>query len=198
MIRLGINGLGRIGRGLLRRAQGSEGITVAAVNDKASPDEIAYLLRHDSLYGKFPAEVKAEDHHLQIGATKIPFRRGETPDAVAWGDFECDIVVEATGKFRTKDALAGYLKAGAKRVLISGPCHEADKTVVFGVNHGALRSEDALISNASCTTNGMAPVLKVLADAYGVESAMTTTVNSYTNSQVLVDSPTGISRHNRA
>jgi glyceraldehyde 3-phosphate dehydrogenase len=189
-IRIGINGLGRIGRGLLRRSLREPDLRVVAVNDVADPAIIAHLLRHDSVAGPLGIDLRLEGTTLRVGDAAIRCTRSPQPGAIPWGEAGVDVVIEATGCFASRAAAAAHLKAGAPRVIISCPSRDADLTVCYGVNHEAFDPErHRVISNASCTTNGTALVLSVLERAYGIERAAMTTIHCTTNNQVLVDAP---------
>lgn len=196
-IRIGINGLGRIGRGFLRLALGRDDFQVVAVNDLAGPGILAHLLRHDSLAGRFEGEVRAQDGAIVAAGRTIRCMRCPQPAEIPWDGV--DVVLEATGRFTLRAAAAGHLKAGARRVIITSPSPDADLTVCFGVNHGLFDPvRHRVLSNASCTTNAMAVVLSVADRAFGIERAAMTTVHCYTNNQVLVDAPHADPRRARA
>ena len=188
--RVGINGFGRIGRTLTRLALDRADLEVVAVNDIADARTLAHLLEFDSTYGRLGRTVEYAEHALTVGGDQIAVLSERDPAAIDWAGLGADIVVEATGKFRSRDAAAAHLKAGARKVLISAPGKGADLTVVLGVNDGAYdaRRHD-IISNASCTTNCVAPMVKVLHDAFGVERGFMTTVHAYTGDQMLLDGP---------
>jgi glyceraldehyde 3-phosphate dehydrogenase len=193
--KLAINGFGRIGRNILRALaeHGRGDIEVVAINDLAPPATNAHLFRYDSVHGRFPGEAKLEGDTLHIrtatGRNLAPVKvLAERELAkLPWGQLGVDIVLECTGIFTSRDKAAGHLGAGAKRVLVSAPADGADLTVVYGVNHDQLRAEHAVVSNASCTTNCLAPVAKVLNDAVGIERGHMTTIHSFTNDQNLLD-----------
>src|SRR5579863_7841766 len=188
--RVGINGFGRIGRVFTRLAAERADLEVVAVNDIADARALANLLEFDSTYGRFSQRVEFDDHALIVGGRRIAVLSERDPAAIDWGALGADIVVESTGKFRSRDAAAAHLKGGARKVLISAPGKGVDLTVVLGVNSGAydpLRHD--VISNASCTTNCVAPMAKVLHDAFGVERGFMTTVHAYTGDQMLIDGP---------
>src|SRR5436309_10020325 len=196
-IRIGINGLGRIGRGFLRLALGQDDLTVVAVNDLAGPPILAHLLQHDSLAGRLGIEVTAVDGGITAAGRTILCTRSPRPAEIEWP--EVDVVIEATGRFTSRAAAAGHLKSGARRVVISSPSPDADLTVCYGVNHENYDpARHRVLSNASCTTNAMAAVLAVADQAFGVERAAMTTVHCYTNNQVLVDAPHADRRRARA
>ena len=193
--KIGINGFGRIGRNVLRALaeQGRDDIEVVAINDLAPPATNAHLFRYDSVHGRFPGEAKIEGDTLNIrtaaGKTLPPVKVLAERDLakLPWGQLSVDIVMECTGIFTSRDKAAGHLGAGAKRVLVSAPAEGADLTVVYGVNHDQLRAEHTVVSNASCTTNCLAPVAKVLHDAVGIERGHMTTIHAFTNDQSLLD-----------
>jgi glyceraldehyde 3-phosphate dehydrogenase len=188
--RVGINGFGRIGRTFTRLALDRAGLEVVAVNDIVDARTLAHLLEFDSTYGRLGRPVEYAEHALTVGGDQIAVSSERDPAAIDWAGLGADIVVEATGKFRGRDAAAAHLKGGARKVLISAPGKGADLTVVLGVNDGAYdaRRHD-VISSASCTTNCVAPMVKVLHDAFGVERGFMTTVHAYTGDQMLLDGP---------
>ncbi len=188
--RVGINGFGRIGRTFTRLALDRADLQVVAVNDIADARTLAHLLEFDSTYGRLGRPVEYAEHALAVGGDRVAVLSQRDPAAIDWAGLGADIVVEATGKFRGRDAAAAHLKGGARKVLISAPGKGADLTVVLGVNDGAYdaRRHD-VISNASCTTNCVAPMVKVLHDAFGVERGFMTTVHAYTGDQMLLDGP---------
>ena len=188
--RVGINGFGRIGRAFTRLALERADLEVMAVNDIMDARTLAHLLEFDSTYGRLGRKVEYADHALTVGGRKVVVLSERDPAAIDWAGLGADIVVEATGKFRSRDAAAAHLKAGAGKVLISAPGKGADLTVVLGVNEGAYdATRHDVISNASCTTNCVAPMVKVLHDAFGVERGFMTTVHAYTGDQMLLDGP---------
>jgi glyceraldehyde 3-phosphate dehydrogenase len=189
-IRVGINGFGRIGRTFTRLALDRADLEVVAVNDITDTRTLAHLLEFDSTYGRLGRTVEYGEHGLTIGGDQVAVLSERDPAAIDWAGLGADIVVEATGKFRGRDAAAAHLKGGARKVLISAPGKGADLTVVLGVNDGAYdaRRHD-VISNASCTTNCVAPMVKVLHDAFGMERGFMTTVHAYTSDQMLLDGP---------
>ena len=190
MIRLGINGFGRIGRLVLRAAveSGRADIRVVGVNDLAPTETNAHLLRRDSVHGPLPREVAAEDGAIRIGggpAIRVTAERD--PAKLPWRELGVDVALECTGAFASRGAAAAHLEAGARKVLISAPAAGADLTVVYGVNHERLAAEHEVVSNASCTTNCLAPVAKTLHEAVGIERGFMTTVHSYTGDQPVLD-----------
>jgi glyceraldehyde 3-phosphate dehydrogenase len=184
-VRVAINGFGRIGRNVLRAIVEGErsDITVVAINDLAPAETNAHLLRFDSVHGRFPGEVKVEGDFIDCGIGPIRVTAIRDPAQLPWKELGVDIVLECTGLFTTKDKAAAHLAAGAKRVLISAPADNVDLTVVYGVNHDKLTKDHKVVSNASCTTNCLAPVAKVLNDAVGIDKGFMTTVHAYTNDQ---------------
>lgn len=189
-MRIGINGLGRIGRGFLRRSLGDPSIEVAAINDVASPSILAHLVRHDSLYGRLETPVEAGERTLLVGSRAIPCHQEGDPAAIPWKSAGVEIVLECTGRFAARAAAARHLQGGARRVVVSSPCPDADLTVCVGVNDSAFDPErHVVVSNASCTTNALAVVLDVALRRFGVEQAAMTTIHCVTNNQALVDAP---------
>ena len=188
-VRIAINGFGRIGRNVLRAIieEGRSDVQVVAINDLAPPATNAHLLRYDSVHGKFPANVQLEGDTLDCGTGPIKVIAERDVTALPWGDLGVDVVYECTGIFTKRDAAAKHLEAGAKKVLISAPGDGADLTVVYGVNHDQLGAGHKVVSNASCTTNCLAPVAKVLNDTVGITRGHMTTIHSYTNDQALLD-----------
>jgi glyceraldehyde 3-phosphate dehydrogenase len=188
--RIGINGFGRIGRALTRLATERGDLEVVGVNDIADPRTLAHLLKFDSTYGRLGQKVEFDDHTLVVGGRRIAVLSERDPAAIDWGALGADLVVESTGKFRTREAAAAHLKGGARKVLISAPGKGADLTVVIGVNEHAYDPlGHDVISNASCTTNCVAPMVKVLHEAFGVERGFMTTIHAYTGDQMLLDGP---------
>jgi len=188
--RVGINGFGRIGRAFTRLAAERADLEVVAVNDIADARTLAHLLEFDSTFGRFRQPVEFDDDALIVGGRRIAVLAERDPAQIDWGALGADIVIESTGKFRTREAAAAHLKGGARKVLISAPGKGVDLTVVLGVNEQRYdpRLHD-VISNASCTTNCVAPMAKVLNDAFGVERGFMTTIHAYTGDQMLLDGP---------
>ncbi len=190
-IRVAINGYGRIGRNVLRaHYEGGKkhDIQIVAINDLGDPNTNAHLTRYDTAHGKFPGTVAVEGDSMVVNGDRIRVFANRDPAALPWGELGVDVVMECTGFFTSKEKASAHLKGGAKKVIISAPGgKDIDATVVFGVNHGVLRSSHTVISNASCTTNCLAPVVKVLDAALGIESGLMTTIHAYTNDQVLTD-----------
>ena len=197
-MRIVINGFGRIGRTVLRQIltlPDSQGVTVAAINDIAPLDTCAYLFKYDSVFGPYPGAVEAEDACLKIGDLEIPFT--QEPDLSAVDLADIDVVMECTGKADTDEIARRGLEAGARNVLISGPSRAAEKTLVLGANEEQLGGH-RIVSNGSCTTNALAPLLRGLDDAIGIESGHMTTIHCYTGSQPMVDAPRGPLERSRA
>ena len=189
MVRVAINGFGRIGRNVVRAIyeSGRKDIDVVAINDLGPVEFNAHLLRYDSVHGRFPSEVKVEGDTITVGSDTFKVFAERDPANLRWRDLGVDVVLECTGIFTSKEKASAHLTAGAKRVLVSAPADGADLTVVFGVNHDKITSNDIVVSNASCTTNCLAPVAKVLNDAFGIERGFMTTVHSYTGDQPTLD-----------
>lgn len=189
-IRVAINGYGRIGRNILRahyEGKKHADIQIVAINDLGDVNTNAHLTRYDTTHGKFPGEVAVSGNDLVINGDKIRVVAERDPKKLPWKEMNIDVVFECTGFFTSKEKASGHLEAGAKKVLISAPATGVDATVVYGVNHNVIKATDTVISNASCTTNCLAPLVKVLHDSIGVEKGLMNTVHSYTNDQVLLD-----------
>src|ERR1700741_2606522 len=184
-VRVAINGFGRIGRNILRAAveAGRDDIEDVAINDLAPVETNAHLLRYDSVRGRFPGEVTVKGDTISCGNGAIKVTAGKDPAQLPWGELGVDVALECTGIFTSKDKASVHLKAGAKRVLVSAPADGVDLTVVYGVNHDKLTKAHMVVSNASCTTNCLAPVVKVLNDAIGIDKGFMTTIHSYTGDQ---------------
>jgi glyceraldehyde 3-phosphate dehydrogenase len=190
-VRVGINGFGRIGRNFLRAArdQGTD-IEVLAVNDLTSAETLAHLLRYDSTHGRFPGDVQVADGHLVIDGHTVTVLSERDPKALPWGVLGVDVVIESTGLFTTRESAAAHLSDGANRVIVSAPAADVDATFVIGVNSDQYDpAKHVVVSNASCTTNCFVPMVKVLDDAFSIESGLMTTVHAYTNDQNLLDLP---------
>ncbi|MCY4043761.1 MAG: type I glyceraldehyde-3-phosphate dehydrogenase [Cellvibrionales bacterium] len=189
--RVAINGYGRIGRNILRAffdKEDSYDIDIIAINDLAPADINAHLTQYDSIHGIFSQEVTAQHNMLNIGDKKVQLFQEPNPENLPWKDLNIDLVLECSGRFLTKELASKHLHAGAKKVLLSAPSGDADATIVFGVNHHILKSSDLIISNASCTTNCLAPIAKVFHESVGIEQGMMTTIHAYTNDQANHDS----------
>jgi glyceraldehyde 3-phosphate dehydrogenase len=189
--RVGINGFGRIGRNFFRAAlESGADFDIVAFNDLGDIDTMAHLLRHDSVLGTFPHEVEVSGSSLKVGGNEIRGLAERDPAALPWRDLEVDLVIESTGLFTKRDGAQKHLDAGAKKVIISAPATDPDVTLVLGVNDDAYDPEQhAIISNASCTTNCVAPMAKVLHDTFGIERGFMTTIHAYTNDQQILDLP---------
>jgi len=188
-VRVAINGFGRIGRNILRAIyeSGRKDIHVVAVNDLGPVETNAHLLRFDSVHGRFPHKVTVEGDTISVGEGKVKVTAIKDPAQLPWKELNVDIALECTGIFTSKEKASAHLSAGAKRVLVSAPADGADLTVVYGINHDKLTKNDIVVSNASCTTNCLVPVAKVLHDAIGIEHGLMTTVHAYTNDQPTLD-----------
>ncbi len=198
-VRVGINGFGRIGRTVFRILAERPGIEVVAVNDLYENHHLAYLLRWDSVMGEFPGDVRADDDYLYAGGQRVAMTAERDPAAIPWRQFGVDIVVESTGVFRSRAKLEPHLAAGAAKVILTVPAKdEIDRMVVIGVNDDQLQPTDRIVSNASCTTNCLAPVARVLHEAFGIEQGLVSTVHAYTNDQRLADVPHSDLRRSRA
>jgi len=188
-MKVGINGFGRIGRQVFRILH-SRGVEVALINDLTDNKTLAHLLKYDSIYGRFPGEVAYDDQYLYVDGKAIRATAVKDPKEIPWAEAGVGVVIESTGVFTDADKAKAHLEGGAKKVIITAPAKGEDLTIVMGVNHEAYDpSQHHIISNASCTTNSLAPVMKVLEEAFGVEKALMTTVHSYTNDQRLLDLP---------
>jgi glyceraldehyde 3-phosphate dehydrogenase len=188
-VRIAINGFGRIGRNVVRAIyeSGRKDIDIVAVNDLGPVETNAHLMRYDSVHGRFPREIEVKGDTISVGSESFKVLAERDPSKLPWKEMGVDIAMECTGIFTSKEKASMHLAAGAKRVLVSAPAEGADLTVVFGVNHDKLTSEHMVVSNASCTTNCLAPVAKVLNDAIGIEKGMMTTIHSYTGDQPTLD-----------
>lgn len=187
--KVAINGFGRIGR-LVARAileRSDHDLELVAINDLADAKSNALLFKRDSVHGAFPGEVSADGDHMVINGKRIRVTAERDPASLPHGEMGVDIALECTGFFTDRDSAGKHITAGAKRVLISAPAKNVDKTVVYGVNHGVLTADDTIVSNASCTTNCLAPLAKVINDAIGIERGLMTTIHSYTNDQKILD-----------
>ncbi len=197
--RIAINGFGRIGRGFLRLVEKrGEDLEIVAVNDLVDVDNLAYLLKYDSVHGQFDGTVEINDGNLVVNDNEINVSAVKDPSELPWDELDVDIVVESTGVFRYKEQLMQHIEAGADKVLLSVPAKdEIDNTIVLGVNNDDLSDDDQIISNASCTTNCLAPLAKALNDEFGIEKGLITTVHGYTASQAILDAPASKTRRGR-
>ena len=199
MIKLAINGFGRIGRNAFKIAFERRDVKVVAINDLTDTKTLAHLLKHDSSYGTYDRDVKFDEENLIVDGEKIRVYAEKEPKNLPWKEHRVDVVIESTGFFTDPAKAAAHLEAGAQQVVISAPAKgEGAKTIVIGVNEDTVTEDDKIISNASCTTNCIAPVMKVLEDNFGIEKALMTTVHSYTASQRILDAPAKDLREARA
>ncbi len=190
MVKIAINGFGRIGRNALKILLERRDVQVVAINDITDAKTLAHLLKHDSSYGTYDKKIKYTDNSLIINSREIPVFAEKDPSKLPWRELDVDVAIESTGFFTKPEDARAHIKAGAKKVVISAPAKgDGAKTIVLGVNEDAVDENDVIISNASCTTNCIAPIMKILEDEFGIEKAMMTTVHSYTGSQRLIDAP---------
>ena len=188
-IRVGINGMGRIGRMVLRSIYENnfKDIEIKHINNRSNSETCSNLIKYDSVHGKFNADIKFDDKHLIINDKKITFSQHSNLEEIKWADLGVDIVFECTGKFNSKEKLEAHIKNGAKRVVVSAPCKNADKSIVYGVNEDVLTTEDKIISAASCTTNCLAPVAHVINQNFEIEKGFMTTIHAFTSDQRILD-----------
>ncbi|MFL6264240.1 MAG: type I glyceraldehyde-3-phosphate dehydrogenase [Thermoanaerobaculia bacterium] len=198
-VKIGINGFGRIGRSVFRILSDRDDVEVVAINDLFENEQLVYLLKYDTVMGVFEKEVRADDDFLYVDGHKIAMTAEKDPAKIPWGTLGVDIVIESTGVFTKKEQLQKHLEAGAKKVILTVPAKdEIDATIVVGVNDDKLSPEHRLVSNASCTTNCLAPIAKILDERFGLEEGFMTTVHAYTNDQRLADVPHKDFRRSRA
>ena len=188
-VKVAINGFGRIGRLIYRQIYNMEGIDVVAINDLTSPKVLAHLLRYDSAQGRFEVDVKSTEDAIVVNGDEVKIYAQKDPAQIPWGKHEVDVVIESTGFFTDKAKAEAHIKAGAKKVVISAPATGEMKTVVFNVNHQILDGSETIISCASCTTNCLAPMAKVLNDKFGIAGGLMLTIHAYTNDQNTLDAP---------
>jgi len=190
-VKIGINGFGRIGRQVLRVVtKGQSNIEVVGINDITDAKTLAHLLKYDSTQGKFDGTVEAKENAIVVNGKEIPITAIKNPEEIPWKKYGVDVVIESTGVFRKKEQCMAHVKAGAKKVLLTvPPKDEIDNMIVLGVNDAALKGSDVVVSNASCTTNCLAPMVKVLNDSFGLVKGLMTTIHSYTNDQKILDLP---------
>ena len=187
-IKIGINGMGRIGRMILRSIyEGNKKIEIIHINNRTNSETCSTLLKHDSIHGKFKADISYDENNLIVNKNKISFGQETDLNKINWKKYGVDYVFECTGKFNSKDKLQPHLNNGAKKVIVSAPCKNADKTIVFGVNQSELKKEDKIISAASCTTNCLAPVAYILNEKFGIEKGFMTTIHAFTSDQRILD-----------
>lgn len=189
-IKVGINGFGRIGRLVFRRAMEVGGFDFVGINDLTDAKTLGHLLKYDSVHGRFNGTIKVQGNNLIVNGDKIKITAERDPKNLKWGELGADVVIESTGVFRTQEACMMHIKSGAKKVILTVPAKgEIDATVVLGVNDKTLRAKHKVVSNASCTTNCLAPMVKVLNDAFGIKQGFMTTIHAYTNDQRILDLP---------
>ena len=188
-VKIGINGLGRIGRMIIRSLveNNNNKIEIKHINSRTGPEIVSSLIKYDSIHGKFDAKIKYDKNHLIINNKKITFSQNSNIEGINWKKHGVDIVLECTGKFNSKEKLLAHLKNGAKKVIVSAPCKNADKTIVFGVNETEIKKNDNIISAASCTTNCLAPVAHVLNKNFEIEKGFMTTIHAFTSDQRILD-----------
>ena len=199
-IKIGINGMGRIGRMIVRSIieNNYSNIEIKHINNRTKPEICSNLLKYDSIHGRFKTEVEFDENHIIINNKKISFTQETDISNINWKKFDVDYVFECTGKFNSKEKLSAHLKNGAKKVIVSAPCKNADKTIVFGVNEKAIKKEDSIISAASCTTNCLAPVAHVLNENFEIEKGFMTTIHAFTSDQRILDNSHSDPRRGRA
>lgn len=189
-VRVAINGFGRIGRNVFRIADKRDGVDVVAINDMFSPDQLGFLLKYDSVYRRFDGTIEAMEGGFKVNGKAVKVLKEKDPTNLPWRDLGVDLVVESTGVFRMREQIAMHLTAGAKKAILTVPAKdEIDRTIVLGVNDEMLKPGDQIVSNASCTTNCLAPVAKVLHDNFTIKRGLMTTIHAYTNDQRLLDLP---------
>ena len=188
-VKIGINGLGRIGRMIIRSLveNNNKKVEIKHINSRSNSEVVTSLLKHDSIHGKFNCKIKYGDNYLNLNSKKITFSQHSNLNEINWKKFGVDYVLECTGKFNSKEKLYTHIKNGAKKVIVSAPCKNADKTIVYGVNHKSISKKDLVISAASCTTNCLAPIAYVLNKEFKIEKGFMTTIHSYTTDQRLLD-----------
>ena len=188
-IKVGINGMGRIGRMVIRAIIESQNknIQIKHINNRSNSETSCNLIKYDSIHGKFNADINFDENHLTINNNKITFSQESKIEDINWKKFDVDYVFECTGKFNSKEKLMAHINNGAKKVIVSAPCKDADKTIVFGVNENTLSKDDQIISAASCTTNCLAPVANVLNESFEIEKGFMTTIHAFTSDQRILD-----------
>ena len=198
-IKVAINGFGRIGRLVFKASQNNPEIEVVAINDLTDAKTLAHLLKYDSVHGRYPDSVEADGDNIVVGGKTIKVSAEKDPSKLPWAELGVDVAVESTGVFRKKAQIEQHLTAGARKVILTVPAKdEIDNTIVLGVNDSELKAEDKIVSNASCTTNCLAPIAKVLNDSFGIKKGLMTTVHAYTNDQRILDFPHSDLRRARA
>jgi len=188
-VKIGINGLGRIGRMIIRSLieNNNKKVEIKHINSRSNSGVVSSLLKYDSIHGKFNCEIKSGDNYLKLNSNNITFSQHSNLNEINWKKFGVDYVLECTGKFNSKEKLYTHIKNGAKKVIVSAPCKNADKTIVYGVNHKSISKKDLIISAASCTTNCLAPIAYVINEEFKIEKGFMTTIHSYTTDQRLLD-----------
>ncbi len=188
-VKIGINGIGRIGRMIIRTIIESQNknIKIQHINNRTNPETCCSLIKYDSVHGKFSADLDFDEKHLIINNGKISFSQNSSPEDINWKKFDVDYVFECTGKFNSKEKLMSHINNGAKKVIVSAPCKNSDKTIVFGVNENILTKNDQIISAASCTTNCLAPVANVINENFEIEKGFMTTIHAFTSDQKILD-----------
>lgn len=197
-LKIAINGFGRIGRLVFREAMKSEELEVVAVNDLTDAHQLAHLMKYDSIHGIYDAKVESEDDAFIVNGKRVRVLSEKDPSKLPWGELDVDVVIEATGRFRSMEEVSQHVQAGAKKAILSAPSKGEMPTYVMGVNHTNYKNSEDVISNASCTTNCLAPVAKVLDEKFGIKRGLMTTVHSYTNDQRILDFPHSDPRRARA
>jgi len=198
-VKVGINGFGRIGRNVFKIIEKRDDMEVVSINDLTDAKTLAHLLKYDSVHGKFDGTVEAKENSIMVNGREVQITSVKDPAELGWGELGVSVVVEATGVFRTKAQIEKHLAAGAKKVILTVPAKdEIDNMIVLGVNSEALKDSDKIVSNASCTTNCLAPMVKVLNDTFGLKYGLMTTVHAYTNDQAILDVPHSDLRRARA
>ena len=188
MKKVAINGFGRIGRMVFRNLVAADDFSVVAINSKYSPEQIGHLIQYDTIHGYFPCDIEYQENSFLLNGQTVHIVNDRNPENLPWSQLNIDYVVESTGAFRTKETCEGHLRAGAKKVVLTAPAKDDMKMIVMGVNDSAYKQE-SIISNASCTTNCLAPVIKVLDDHFTIKNGLMTTIHSYTNDQTILDNP---------
>lgn len=188
-VNIAVNGLGRIGRCVIRAIieRDDNEVNLVAINGTGELEQYAHLLKYDSVHGVFPQDIKVDGNNLSIGSHKVKYLNNRDPASIPWGEHNIDVVLECTGKFKDKKDVQKHIDSGAKKVIISAPSPDPDATIVYGVNHNILKNTDKVVSVGSCTTNALAPVVKVLNDAFTIEQGYMTTIHAYTNDQTIID-----------
>lgn len=198
-MKIAINGFGRIGRNVFKIAFERDGIEIVAINDITDNKTLAHLLKYDSTFGVYAKEIKYDNDYIYVDGKKIKAMAERDPKNLPWKEMGVDVAIESTGVFRKREQVAWHLEAGAKKVILTVPAKDkVDNTIVLGVNDSALKDSDFIVSNASCTTNCLAPIAKVLNDSFGIEEGLMTTIHAYTNDQIILDAPHSDLRRARA